>query len=74
MSANRARGCSVIVEILYFSRYRTRLISEPSGRGHVRRLAARLKFLLSVTGLRISELAALRWNDVGLQSLTIDER
>jgi len=31
-------------------------------------------FVLTLTGLRISELAALRWNDVGQQSLTIDER
>ena len=43
MSANRARCRSVIVEILYFSGYRTRLISEPSGRRHVRRLVARLR-------------------------------
>ena len=26
------------------------------------------------TGLRVSELAALKWNDVGFDSITIDER
>ena len=26
------------------------------------------------TGLRVSELAGLRWNDIGANSITIDER
>jgi integrase len=35
---------------------------------------AYMVFVSTLTGLRISELAALRWNDVGHDSLTIDER
>ncbi len=35
---------------------------------------ATMVFVSTLTGLRISELAGLRWNDVGQDKLTIDER
>ena len=35
---------------------------------------ASMVYVSTLTGLRISELAGLRWNDVGEDSLTIDER
>src|SRR5262249_31913037 len=35
---------------------------------------ASMVFVSTLTGLRISELAGLRWNDIGLDSITIDER
>jgi hypothetical protein len=35
---------------------------------------ASMVFVSTLTGLRISELAGLRWNDIGQDSITIDER
>jgi integrase len=35
---------------------------------------ATMVFVAIYTGLRVSELAALKWNDVGFDSITIDER
>ncbi len=35
---------------------------------------AEVVLVSTLTGLRVSELAGLRWNDIGEDSLTIDER
>jgi len=35
---------------------------------------ASMVYVAIYTGLRVSELAGLRWNDIGASSITIDER
>ena len=41
---------------------------------HVPEPYATMVYVAIYTGLRVSELAGLRWNDIGTNSITIDER